>query len=162
MLSAMCRAYVLDRALDGCWPLVVKTVRLTCGHLINQTARWSVIWIVFKTVFYYLHKTSSFLPVCWSESIYWFNVKFVSSLKFCSICQSSRLQLTVLVGCQEEHPACKNWVMGCWCGYLSGARCKVQIVCIWSSWCYCIPKRHNLIPHLNPDWFYLSGTSSPG
>jgi len=35
---------------------------------------------------------------------------------------------------------------------------KVHIVCIWSSWCYCFPKRHNLLPHLNPDWFYLSGT----
>jgi len=31
--------------------------------------------------------------------------------------------LTLSVGRQEEHPACKNWVMRCWCGYLSGARC---------------------------------------
>ena len=35
---------------------------------------------------------------------------------------------------------------------------EVQIVCIWSSWCHCIPKPHHLLPHLNPDWFYLSGT----
>ena len=28
---------------------------------------------------------------------------------------------------------------------------------IWSSLCHCIPKPH-LLPHLNPDWFYLSGT----
>jgi len=27
---------------------------------------------------------------------------------------------TLLVGWQEGHPACKNWVVGCWCGYLSG------------------------------------------
>ena len=33
--------------------------------------------------------------------------------------------LTVLVGRQEEHPACKNWVMRCWCGYLSGVRCRL-------------------------------------
>ena len=33
--------------------------------------------------------------------------------------------LTLLVGCQEEHPACKNWVMRCWCGYLSAARCRL-------------------------------------
>jgi len=34
--------------------------------------------------------------------------------------------LTLLVGRQEEegHPACKNWVVGCWRGYLSGARCR--------------------------------------
>ena len=35
------------------------------------------------------------------------------------------ITLTLLVGRQEEHLACKNWVVGCWCGYLSGA-----IVCI--------------------------------
>ena len=38
---------------------------------------------------------------------------------------------------------------------------EVQIVCIWSSWCHCIPKAHHLLPHLNPDWFYLSGTGIP-
>ena len=39
---------------------------------------------------------------------------------------------------------------------------KVQIVCIWSSWCRCHPKTiPSPIPHLNPDWFYLSGTSLP-
>jgi len=32
--------------------------------------------------------------------------------------------LMLLVGRQEGHPACKNWVVGCWCGYLSGARCR--------------------------------------
>ena len=32
----------------------------------------------------------------------------------------------LLVGRQEEHPACKkNWVVGCWHGYLSGARCRL-------------------------------------
>ena len=30
-----------------------------------------------------------------------------------------------LVGCQEEHLTCKNWVSRCWCGYLSGARCRL-------------------------------------
>jgi len=33
--------------------------------------------------------------------------------------------LTLLVGQQEGHPACKNWVVGCWHGYLSGARCRL-------------------------------------
>ena len=32
---------------------------------------------------------------------------------------------TPLVGRQEEHPACKNWVKRCWCGYLSPSRCKL-------------------------------------
>jgi len=33
--------------------------------------------------------------------------------------------LTLLVGWQEGHPACKNWVVGCWHGRLSGARCRL-------------------------------------
>ena len=33
--------------------------------------------------------------------------------------------LTLLVGRQKEHPACKNWVMRCWCGYLSAVRCRL-------------------------------------
>ena len=32
--------------------------------------------------------------------------------------------LTLLIGWQEGHPACKNWVVRYWRGYLSGARCK--------------------------------------
>ena len=31
----------------------------------------------------------------------------------------------MLVGQLEGHLACKNWVVGCWHGYLSGARCKL-------------------------------------
>ena len=69
--------------------------------------------------------------------------------------------LTLLAGHQEEHPVCKNWVMRCWCSYLSGLWSEVQIVCIWSSWCHCIPKPHHLLPRLNPDWFYLCGTCLP-
>ena len=30
-----------------------------------------------------------------------------------------------LVGHQEEHTACKNRVIWCWCGYLSGVRCRL-------------------------------------
>jgi len=33
--------------------------------------------------------------------------------------------LTLLVGRQEGHPACKNRVVGCWRGCLSGARCRL-------------------------------------
>jgi len=32
--------------------------------------------------------------------------------------------LTLLVGRQEGHPACKK-LSGCWHGYLSGARCRL-------------------------------------
>jgi len=34
--------------------------------------------------------------------------------------------LTLLVGRQEGHPACKKVSeVGCWCGYLSGVRCRL-------------------------------------
>jgi len=33
--------------------------------------------------------------------------------------------LMLLVGRQEGHPACKNWAVGCWRGYLSGSRCRL-------------------------------------
>ena len=43
---------------------------------------------------------------------------------FSALCAFSAL--TLLVGWQEGHPACKkNWAVGCWHGYLSGARCRL-------------------------------------
>ena len=33
--------------------------------------------------------------------------------------------LTLLVGRQEGHPACKNRVVGYWRGHLSGVRCRL-------------------------------------
>jgi len=66
--------------------------------------------------------------------------------------------MTPLVGRQEEHPAVKiEWQ---WWG-VDVVVClgEVQIVCIADS--TAIPKPHNLLPHLNPDWFYLSGTGLP-
>ena len=36
---------------------------------------------------------------------------------------------------------------------------KMYIVCIWSSWCQCLPKPYRLLPHFNPCWFYHFGTS---
>ena len=67
--------------------------------------------------------------------------------------------LTLLVGRQEEHPACKNWVTRCWCGYLSGVRCR--LFAYGPANATVVPKPRYLLPHLNPDWFYLSGTGSP-
>jgi len=58
--------------------------------------------------------------------------------------------LTMLVGRQEEYPACKNWVMVICLE--RGAEClhMVQLMPL--------PYPNHLLPHLNPDWFYLSGT----
>ena len=64
--------------------------------------------------------------------------------------------MTLLVGCQEEHPACKNWLMRCWCGYLSGSRCG--LFAYGPADATAILKPYCLLPYLNPDWFYHYGT----
>jgi len=61
--------------------------------------------------------------------------------------------LTLLVGRQEGHPACKKMNAGvlAWLSVWG----EVQI-CIWPSWCH-----HNslsLAP-VNPDWFYQNGSA---
>ena len=50
----------------------------------------------------------------------------------------------------------KNWVVGGWHGYLSGARCRLAYGPADATATHC------LLLHKNPDWCYLSGTSSPG
>jgi len=62
-----------------------------------------------------------------------------------------RIALTLLVGRQEERPACKNRLVGYWCGYLSGARCR--LFAYGPADATAISKPHHLLPHLNPDWF---------
>ena len=64
--------------------------------------------------------------------------------------------LTLLVGRQEGHPACKNWAVGCWRGYLSAARCKLAYGPADSTATQC------LLLHLNPDWFCLLVPAHPG
>jgi len=59
-----------------------------------------------------------------SVSVIWIWLDFYYSPKlYCS--QNAFSALPLLVGWQEGHPACKNWVVRYWRGhYLSGARCK--------------------------------------
>jgi len=63
-------------------------------------------------------------------------------LNGCVCVYTDEYALMLLVGWQEGHPACKNWVVGCWHGYLSGARCRLAyspadtlplIVCCFSK-----------------------------
>jgi len=64
--------------------------------------------------------------------------------------------LTLLVRHQEEHLVCKNWATRCWCGYLSGARCRQ--FAYGPADATAIPKLHHHLPYLNPD---CSGTGLP-
>ena len=50
----------------------------------------------------------------------------------------------------------KNWVVGSWHGYQSGARCRLAYGLADATATHC------LLLQWNPDWFYLSGTGSPG
>ena len=43
-------------------------------------------------------------------------------------------------------------------GMMASVWSEVQ-TCIWSSWCHCLSLS---LASVNPDWFYLSGTGSPG
>ena len=49
----------------------------------------------------------------------WLGYLFVYIWWFCLQC------LGTVCWASEEHPVCKNWVMRSWCGYLSGARCRL-------------------------------------
>ena len=50
----------------------------------------------------------------------------------------------------------KNWVVGCWCGSLSGARCRLAYGPADATATHC------LLLQWSPHWFCLSGTGSPG
>jgi len=67
----------------------------------------------------------------------------------------------LLFGQQEGHPSCKKLrVVGCWRGYLIGARCRfayAQLMALPLT-ISCSSKSRLVLP----SWFYLSGTSSPG
>jgi len=96
--------------------------------------------------------TSSQTSTSWWQSGRWqqilsqFSSDFLAMLLKMSFSFSA---LTLLVGRQEGHAACKNSVVGCWRGYLSGARCRLDTTAT-----------HCLLLQWNPDWFCPSGTSS--
>ena len=51
--------------------------------------------------------------------------KTYTGLGHTAVLKNAFSALTLLVGRQEGRPACKNRVVGCWHGYLSGARCTL-------------------------------------
>jgi len=63
--------------------------------------------------------------------------------------------LTLLVGWRKGIRTVKK-LLGCWHGYLSGARCRLADSAADANATHC------LLLQQNPDWFYLSGTGLPG
>ena len=70
---------------------------------------------------------------------------------------SSFSALTLLLGHQQEHLVCRNWVMRCWCGYLSGARCR--LFAYGPADATAVPKPHPLLLHWSPFNGPFSGTT---
>ena len=65
--------------------------------------------------------TSTILPGCYSVTF-----PVICHIMDCAFSACAFSASTLLVGRQEGHPACKKtWVVGCWHGYLSGARCRL-------------------------------------
>jgi len=60
--------------------------------------------------------------LCWSVFMSWWSLMSCSSVDVNEL-KISVCALILLVGRQEEHPACKNWVVRYWRVYLSGGRC---------------------------------------
>jgi len=61
------------------------------------------------------------------------------------------------VGWAARRTACKKLrVLGSWHGYLTGARCGLAYGPADAT------ATHYLLLQFSPDWFYLSGTGSPG
>ena len=83
---------------------------------------------------YWLWPVASFFfafPVSCSEFLQWFDTVGWAS---------------------ERASSLQNWVMRCWCVYLSGVRCR--LFAYGPADAASIPKPHHLLPHLNADWFY--------
>jgi len=74
---------------------------------------------------------------------------------FCSWVILAFGALTLLVGWQEGHPACKNWVVGAGMVICMGLGADLHMA-------HLMPLRSLSVAPVNPDWFYLSGTGSPG
>jgi len=97
-------------------------------QLVFAAIFWVKIWEMFATVI-------SLKTLCWQASDHtdiFVNQRIEFYLNITRYCALS--VLTLLVGRQEEHPACKRQSGGVltWLSVWS----KVQ-TCIWPSWCHC-------------------------
>jgi len=90
--------------------------------------------------------------------IWRFLVSGMSAIDFISLCASELPSVLwhCWLGIRKSIQPVKMSVR-CWCGYLSGARCR--LFAYGPADATAITKPHHLLPHLNSDCFCLSGTS---
>jgi len=68
----------------------------------------------------------------------------------------------LLVGRQEGHPACKKTVVGCWRGYLSGARCRLAYGPADATATHCLLLQKNPVKSLVFAFLVPAHPVSPG
>ena len=123
--AAWCPIYPAHRVLSS-----KPAGRRCCCHSMGQTDGRPLCTVQAASI------AVTDLLVSWAHKLLWngstsatIGVGFVRGrqhVQWNLIATSDRVVgICLLVGRQEEHPACKNWVTRCWCGYLSGARCRL-------------------------------------
>jgi len=77
-------------------------------------------------------------------------------LRCCTVIALPSVLWRCWLGGRKSIGTVKNWVVGWWRDYLSGTRCRLAYGPAVATATHC------LLLQLNPDWFYLCGTGSPG
>ena len=137
--------------LNGCVCMFVY-----CNWVIFETAR--VIELKKQGWHETLSKTLDLLPLSVWSSIHCVSCNVLHPYilqSFVCLLLPSVLWHCWLGGRKGIRPV-KNWALGCWNGYLSGARCRLAYGPADATATHC------LVLQQNPDWFYLSGTGLLG
>jgi len=67
----------------------------------------------------------------WRQLLHWKHYHnsgtlYITEFEWCFICLTGWMLLSLLLGGRNSIQPVKIWVMRCWCGYLSGASCKLS------------------------------------
>ena len=125
-----------------------------------KSVKWLLFPVCTPAIYYTLTQSqtlqcNSFLQKFWNSFIIGY-----SPLRFTNYCKYTVNIPSVVWRCwlggRKGIRPVKNWVVGCWRGYLSGARCRLAYGPTDATATHC------LLLQSNPDWFNLSGTGSPG
>ena len=126
------------------------------------TPRYSTVSTYFKGTRYIKQRGPNLIAIdltvlnLTSYSSFWDTV-YIHVHTVC-LCMLAFNALRPLVGREEGYPACKNYgLMWCWCGYLSGARCK------WFAYGSAdATATPSSMLQQNPEWFILLVPAYPG
>jgi len=155
MCVCVCVCVLSDRIWKAsCHFVIVRRWATAClfKRWIRQTFHW--LWRNASTLLQYMVCDSVFTSCCsltskiWTDNnflkyifynviwVWWWIKKgwgqwlfFLVWISAFRVWISVFCALTLSVGHQEEHPACKSWVIRHWCGYLYGARCRLFTCC---------------------------------